>query len=213
MTNKDMIRDVEAKKLAEEIQKKYDIEKIKELVKDNKITFKHNNNDYRIVLLSEEKKDALDILRRKKFGELLKDKDILFEKEIKKLYKERGIDIDEIDDKIRKAQNEIKAVNLKLGESLTKKSEPESIFKTYKNQIEDLMKEINALYIQKGNLLENSFEKTLEHYIIKVIAFLSLEIKQEDNYVQAFEKIEDFLKQDELLGKAIGYSMVLHYLI
>jgi uncharacterized protein (DUF342 family) len=135
----------------------------------------------------------------------------LFEKELIKQYKERGIDIEEINDKIRKLRTEIKDLQMKLGEALEKK-EPDSILNTYKDEIIELEDEINGYIIQKSAYLENSFEKTLENYVIKVIAYLSLEIKISDQFVKAYSKLDDFLSaEDELLGKTIIYSMALSY--
>lgn len=204
------IREEESKKLTKEMLEKYDMEKIKEMVKDNCIYFDHKDKKYRVKMLDSSDKAELDILRRQKFGELLKNKDILFEKEIIKLYKERGINVEEIDDKISKLKLELKDVMYKAGESIEKK-DPEEIWKKYKNDKDEIIFEITELSVQKGHLLENSFERTLEHYVIEVMSFLSLEKKIEEKFVRAFKTNEDFLKADEeLVGKAISYAMVLN---
>jgi hypothetical protein len=60
-----------------------------ELIKDNKIIFTYKDKKYRVRLLNLSEKEELDTLRRKKFGQLLKDKDILLEKDLIAQYKER----------------------------------------------------------------------------------------------------------------------------
>ncbi len=162
------------------------------MVRNNTISFSYKEQDYRVRLLNQKEKDELDLFRRKKFGELMKDKNILFEKELIELYKEKGIDIEkDIDDKINKTMVEVKNKKLKLGEAL-EKNEDDSILKVYSDEIEELLEEASGLVVQKSNLLENSFEKTLEEQVIKYLAYLSLEMKMEDKYVKAFLNIDDF---------------------
>ena len=213
----EILREEEAQKIAKDLKEKYEYNKVAEMIKSNTILFSFKDNDYRVRLLNEKEKDELDLLRRAKFSSLFQAKDengnlsFLFEKELIKQYKERGIDIEEINDKIRKLRTEIKDLQMKLGEALEKK-EPDSILNTYKDEIIELEDEINGYIIQKSAYLENSFEKTLENYVIKVIAYLSLEIKISDQFVKAYSKLDDFLSaEDELLGKTIIYSMALSY--
>jgi len=212
-----ILRTEEAQKLAKDLVDKYEIEKLTEMVKDNKISFVYKEKEYRVSLLDQKRKDELDLMRRKKYSELLQAKDekgnssFLFIKELIELYKERGIDIDEIDDKIKKLQTEIKDKQMKLGEAL-EKDESDSILNTYKNEISELIDEIYILTIQKSTLLENSFEKALENYVIKFLSWLSLERKENETYIKAFDSIEDYLKSDdELISKSITYAIELNY--
>lgn len=212
MEEKELLREEEANKIAKDLKEKYELDKVAEMVKDNKISFTFKDKEYQVRLLNQKEKDELDLFRRRKYGELLQDKNILFEKQIIKLCKEKGIDIEtEIDDKSNKIMIEINNKRMKLGESL-EKNETDSILKTYRDEIDELLNEIYGLTVQKSILLENSFEKTLENYVIKVLSWLSLEKKVDEDFVRAFDKIEDFLKADEeLIGKSITYSMSLNY--
>jgi hypothetical protein len=211
---KELLRKEEAKKMAKELNDKYQLDLVAEMIKTNTISFSFKDKEYRVRLLNQKDKDELDLFRRRKFGELLQDKNILFESELIRLYKEKGIDIEkEIDEKVKKLLTELNDKRMKLGEALENK-EPESILKTYADEIEELEREINGLSIQKTNLLENSFEKTLENQVIKCLSYLSLEIKVNEEYTRAYNKIEDFLKAEEdLIGKTITYSMALNYRI
>jgi len=204
------IRKEEIAKISKELIDKCDFDKIAELIKDNKIEFDYKDKKYRVKLLNSLEKSELDLLRRKKFGELLQDKNILFEKEIIKLYKERGINIEENEDKIQKLQKELKDTMYKLGESIEKK-DPQSIWKSYKDEIEEIKSEIVELIMQKTQLLENAFEKTLEHFVIEYIAYLSLEVKEEEEFKKAFNTNDEFLKSEEALqGITIAFSMALN---
>lgn len=213
MESKDLLRSEESRKMAKDLVDRYEIDKIGEMIRDNKISFLYKDVEYRVRLLNQKEKDELDLLRRAKFGELLQNKNILFEKELTKLYKEKGIDVEEIDNKIKKLSIEMKSIQMKTGEAL-EKNEPESILNSFEEDIKEIMDEIYALTCQKVSLLENSFEKTLEDNVIKFLSWLSLERKEKEEYVRAFNKLDDFLKsEDELISKAIIYSMSLNYRI
>ena len=214
MENNEMIREDAAKEMAKELNNKYELDKLSEMVKHNYITFSYKDKEYRVSLLDQKEKDELDLFRRRKFGELLQDKNILFEAELIRLYKEKGIDIEkEIDDIVKKTIIELNSQRMKLGEALEKK-DPESILKTYADEIEELENKLSSLSIQKTSLLENSFEKTLESQVIKYLSYLSIHIKEGEEYIRAFKNIDDFLKSDdEVIGKAITYTMALNYRI
>jgi len=206
------IRKEEIAKVSKDLIDKCDFDKIMELIKDNKIEFDYKDKKYRVKLLNSLEKSELDILRRKKFGELLQDKNILFEKEIIRLYKERGIDIEENDNQIKKLQRELKDTMYKLGESIDQKDD-ESIWKSYKDDIEAIKTEMVDLIMKKTQLLENSFERTLEHFVIEYVSYLSLEVKEGETFVKAFNSNDEFLKSEEALqGVAITYSMALNQL-
>jgi len=213
MENQEVMRMEEAKKISEELNEKYELDKVAGLIKDNKIEFTYKDSEYKVKLLTQKDKDDLDMLRRKKFGQLLQDKDILLEKDLIKIYKERGIDIAEIDDKINKINTEMHGKQLKLGESLSKDSD-KSILNTYKDEIKDLINQKGALYLQKSGLLEFSLEKQLEYFTIKIISYLSLQIKKDEVYIRAFENIDKFLNSDdELIEKTVSYSLNINYKI
>lgn len=211
--NTDKIREDEIKNVSKDLMTKCDLDKIVQLIKDNKAEFSHKEKEYRVRLLNNKDKTELDFFRRKKFGELLQDKNILFEKEIIKLYKERGIDIDEIDENIKKLQAQLKDSMYKLGESIEKK-EPESIWKKYREDQNEIISEISELVLQKSKLLENSFQNLLRDYVNEVMTYLSLEVKIENTYIRAFETFDKFLESDdELQGLAIVYTLALNNLI
>jgi hypothetical protein len=164
-------------------------------------------------LLNLTEKEELDLLRRKKFGQLMKDKDIFLEKDLITQYKERGINIDELDDQIKKLNAEDLDLQIKLGESISK-SENETIFKTYKDQIEELRTKKQIINTQKNLLLTYSLENCLESYVYQVICYLSLDKKKDEGWQRMFQTLADFQKYPDegLINKSASYSMVLQYL-
>jgi len=195
------------------MNEKYELSKTEELIKDNKVEFIHNEKTYRVRLLSMKDKEELDELRRKQFTKLLKDPDVLFEKDLIKLYKEKGINIDEIKNDISKLEAERITLELKLGEALSKNS-GEQILKAYHDEIQKNIYETQVKLIQKSDLVAYSFENQLLNYVAKIISYLSLDILENEKYTRAFKNIEEFENcEDEILiGKATKYALTLQYM-
>ena len=195
------------------MEKETGLSKIEELVKDNKITFDYNDQKYRIRLLNLREKEELDMLRRKKFGQLIKDKDILLEKDLVQQYKERGVNVEEIDDQVKKLDAEDLELQVKLGESISK-NEGETILKNYEQQIQSLKMRKQILKTQKNLLLTFCLENQLLNYVAQVITYLSLDILQDGSWQRMFKSLEDFQNYTDegLLNKAGQYSMLLQYL-
>jgi hypothetical protein len=203
----------DAERIIGEMEKENSLSKIEDLIKDNSIAFEHSGKSYRIHLLNLVEKEELDVLRRKKFGQLLKDPDILLEKDLIALYKERGEDIGEIDEQIKKLESESFGLQMKLGESISK-NEGEQIFQTYKEQIQALIVNVQVLKAQKILLLEFSLENNLLSYVAQVITYLSLDENKDGHWVRMFKSLEDFqnYKDESLINKAAQYSMILQYI-
>jgi len=203
----------EAKKLLEKMNEEYGISKVGELIKNNQILFPEliDGRQYRTRLLNEKEKDEFDTLRRKKFGQLLQDKDILMEKDLISLYKERGIDIEELDKEIVRINRQVDELNIKLGKILTE-NPTDSILKTYKEEIEILLEKLYETTIQKSQLLTFSLENQLMDFEAKILSYLSLDIQIGEKWNRAFYNIDDFLVSNtKLINLAAIYSAALNY--
>jgi hypothetical protein len=203
----------EAKKIVADMEKEIELSKTEEFIKDNKITFEYKGKKYRVRLLNLSEKEELDTLRRKKFGQLIKDKDILLEKDLIIQYKERGMDINDIDIEIKKLNAEELDQQMKLGEAIAK-NENENILINYKEQIIELRTKKQVLHTQKNMLLECSLENSLLNYVAQVITYLSLEEEINDMWQRMFDSLEKFqiYEDEQLINKAGSYSMLLQYL-
>lgn len=206
-------RMAEAEKIVKEMEKNTELSKVEEMIKDNKISFEHEGKKYRVRLLNLAEKEELDMLRRKKFGQLLKDKDIFLEKDLITQYKERGINIDEIDDQIKKIEAEETVLQLKLGESISK-NEEKNILEEYKKQIEELIAKKQVLRAQKTLLLEWSLENQLLNFTAQLITYLSLDKFDDEKWQRVFNSLNDFQKYEDtkLIDLAAQYSVLLQYL-
>lgn len=203
----------DAKRIVDEMEKSTDLSKVEDMIKDNKISFSHEGKEYRVRLLNQREKEELDMLRRKKFGQLIQDKDILLEKDLIKVLKERGIDIDSSDEEIRKSEAEENTIQMKLGEAIAK-NEPGGILEEYKKQIEDLRLKKAILNTQKTLLLEFSLENQLLNYVSKIITYLSSDISVDGVWKRLFDSFEEFenYSDDKLIEKLAQHSMILQYL-
>jgi hypothetical protein len=128
-------------------------------------------------------------------------------------YKERGVNIEELDDQLKKLNAEELDFQIKLGEAISK-NEIESILKNYKEQIEDLRIKKQILNTQKNLLLEFSLENSLLNYVAQVITYLSLEEQKEDKWQRMFESLDSFQTYEDegLINIAGSYSMLLQYI-
>ena len=203
----------DAKRIVEEMEKSSDLSKVEDMIKDNKISFSYEGKEYRVRLLNQREKEELDMLRRKKFGQLIQDKDILLEKDLIKVLKERGIDIDSSDEEIRKSEAEENTIQMKLGEAIAK-NEPGGILEEYKKQIEDLRLKKAILNTQKTLLLEFSLENQLLNYVSKIITYLSSDILVDGVWKRLFNSFDEFenYSDDKLIEKLAQHSMILQYL-
>jgi hypothetical protein len=209
---KQMIKESDAQKIVEEMEEKYHLSTLEDLIKDNKIIFVHEGKTYQVRLLEMADKEILDEMRRKKFGQLLQDKDILLEKDLIKVYKDRGIDVENINKQLAEIESAKVQVQIKLGEYVAQYSE-ESIIRAYQEEIAKLKVKEDVLIIQKTTLLEYSLENQLNNFLSKVISYLALYVKNGEKLEKAFTNYEDFCKctDQELLNKSAAYSLILQY--
>jgi hypothetical protein len=206
----------DAQKIVKSMDEDINLKRVEEFIKDNKITFDYEGKQYRVKMLNLKEKEELDMLRRKKFSQLVQEKDdkgnyvYLLEQDLIKILKERGLDIEEINDEIKKLDSRLIKIQLDLGESLSK-NEGEVILKTYEEDIKEVILQKQVLFTQKNLLLTYSLENCLENYVYQVITFLSFEKLEEEIWIKAFDNLEDFqnCKDENLIIKAGQFSLLL----
>ena len=137
---------------------------------------------------------------------------ILTEKMITKNYKEKGLDLEELESDIKKLENDKKGIDLRLGEAIANKVD-KGVWKVYEEQIDEIKGKIFLLAIEKSSYLLYSLESCLKNYSAKCSAYVSLDTKMEDNWERVFQSIEDFDKcnDEKLKEKVVYYSMMLNY--
>lgn len=200
----------------EEMKKEFsdklnDIEKTSEIegiVKDNKLIFKAGADLYRLRKASFLEKQEIDAFRRKHYLAFLKDETMLFRKDLTKLLKEKGVDIDLIEKQIKESQNSIDNLLLILAQTTI-----EQEIKDLKINILALKKEQSDLYIEKSDALAYCIEEQLLSAQMVYYAYLVCEKQVEGNWVKAFKNYEEFTQSDnsQLIDKMIYYISYLIY--
>lgn len=181
--------------------------KLEDLVKDNKIEFSVNNVIYRVRKPNSIERQEVDIARRKKYLELVKDDSFLFRKQWIKIYKEKGIDIDEMENKVRILDGEIKDLLLRLAQS----TEPNDISKL-KEEILKKRDEQFSTSIEITDLLAHSIENTLLIFVNSYITYLVFEKKVGENWIRAYKSYEEFMQADDkAIEQAFYYMNLLVY--
>lgn len=182
--------------------------KMEAVVKDNKIEFKSGDKTYRVRKPNFPERHDVQQIRRKKYLELLKDDDMLFRKQWTKLYKEKGIDIDKMEDDVKRKQGEVEALLLRLVK--IQSTEP---VKTLKDEITKLRSEQYELTIEKTDLLQYSVEDQLLLHVNTYTTYLVLERKEDEKWIRHFETFEQFQKCEngDLMAKAFEYISCLIY--
>lgn len=182
--------------------------KLETMIKDNKIEFESDGKFYRVRLLNFVERNELQNIRRLKYVEYLKDKEMLFRKQWVELYKTKGVDIDKMETAILTKQAEIKQLLLRL----VKLEDPNSV-KTISVDIEKLRSEQYELVVEKTDLLQYSIEDQLLIHVNSYTSYLALELKKEETWVKAFGSFVDFQNCNDmnLMAKTFEYVNSLFY--
>ena len=199
----------DAQKIVDEFNKDTDMKRVEEFVKDNKIQFDFEDKTYRVKLLSLKDKEEVNSLKIKKFYQLFSE-GVKLTKNLIEMLKEQGIDIDKLDEDIRKLSTQKKEIELQIGEAIAK-NEVEIILNSYGEKWAELENQQKILNTQRTLVLEYSLENQLENYVYQLVTYLSLEVKDGEEFKKAFVSLEDFQNNcKEILAiKAGQFSVIL----
>lgn len=182
--------------------------KMENVIKDNKIVFKSGDKSFRVRKPNLSEQQEIDSIRRKKYMELVRDDSFMFKKQWIEIYKKKGVDINKMDDDIKRIQDDLRSLLLKLA----KTSEPKSV-KLLTDEVRKIKDKSYDLSIEKTDLLVYSIEDQLLLHVNSYVTYVVLETKKEDKWVKYFNSYEDFekSKDDELVGKAFYFINELMY--
>jgi hypothetical protein len=207
-------------KLEDKLKSTMDEDLIQQALTKNQIEFKYNNKEYRLRKLNSLERQELYQKRMDKYMELLQVKDehgvfkFKSEDELKKIYKERGIDIEGMVTQMLVLETKKKEYMKKIGEGLStengKLPAPDKDIAIFKNEIELLNEQIREISVKKNSLLEFSLETQTFIYVVSYITFLGTEEKEGDNWKKVWTSYNDFINGDEgLVNKASFYTTIL----
>lgn len=197
--------------LSQEAEKEFKKEMAQDAVEtaitNNQLEFTFKDELYRVSKPSYKQKQVAQKLKSKKFNELLADKDVKFEKELKEQYKAKGIDIDELSHKIVALEAKKQLIQEKLGKALVDKA-PDSDLNVYKIEIESIIAEEYQIMLEKLSYLQFSLESQLQNYMYQVFTSLIAEKKVNDTWIQVWKTVEDLenTQDEELINTVAKYS-------
>jgi len=178
------------------------MEDIGKMIKDNKIEFDLDNIKYQVRQPTFEEQKELETFRRHKYVEFMSDSSMMFQKQWIEKYKAKGIDVDEMENQIRKKQNEINKLFIKLAQS----SEKERV-EELKSEILALRSEMASINIEKADLLSFSIEDQLMIAVNSYYTYLVLEKLENNKYIRVFKSFDEFSKSTntKLINRAFNY--------
>jgi len=209
-------REVEIKEAKNKLVDLLDTELVKKLIENNFYEFEHKEVTYKI--RKPTFKDRQEVYKKrceKQVEFLLETKPdgqfkYLSEKDLKELYKKRGIDIDKMTRKISQLQFKEKELLERLGKFI-KENNSEPQLEQLREEIETIRLEIQNTSGDKTTLLEFSIENQLLSYIYHYFTFLCSSKKDGENYIPVWKTIEDLYNTDdeELVNKLNTYMAML----
>jgi len=159
---------------------------------NNEIVFEVEGTTYRVRKTTYQEKQDANHWRMKKYIEFLKDKDCLLEKDLRLLYKERGIDVTKLEKEIEELSSQQQILLFDLGKAIKENKQKNELNK-YKEEISNILSSIQGLSLEKQQLLEFSLENRV---IMEVYSFMIWKISEKkvgDKWESIWSTYEDFL--------------------
>ena len=199
-----------AKEMTEMFQDTENIALAEAAIQNNEIEFEHEGQTYRVRKSNYLEKQEANKFRMKKYIELLKDKDCLLEKDLRKLYKDRGVDIDALDKQMQELTVQQQSLMMDLGKAIKENKDKVELLK-YKEEILNIMNSLQGLNAEKQQLLEFSLENRILMEVYSYMIWMIAEHKVKDTWTKIWPKYEDFLATDtnELLNKVTKHGAVI----
>lgn len=198
-------------KLSQDVTKKIkelnELEKVEDLIKDNKIEFTYKEKKYRVRKPNLKEKSDIRNKTNKKYVELLDDDDFILREQLISKLKKNGVDINAMDRKINELQAEIETVQVKLAPIKDKKT-----IEVLEKEIESLTQKQQLASIDIREYLEPCIETELTDFGNLYMIYTLLEkhskcIEGDFSWVKVFDSYDNFLKtdDDDLIGQATYY--------
>jgi len=185
-------------KIKSDLQAVIQKENIKDLIKDNVITFNHKNVQYRVKKPNAGQRYLVNEAKATKFISLLRDPSHVLESDLISLYQQKGINIKELDDKYTTLSNQKKDYDIKLGKLLEENKDSTDI-EVYKKEIEQINAELDNIMMRKIILLEPSIESQINVFFYSYLAYVVTEKLDNEKWIKAWSNYEEFLKEEEEL--------------
>jgi hypothetical protein len=198
-------RNEEVEKLAKEIGELDGSAEIERMIKNNVIEFSIEDTKYRVRTPNYEEQKEMEKFRRRKYLELVQDETIKFQKEWISIYKNKDIDIEQMEQDIIKLKREEEQKLLKLAETADEKK-----VNNLKIEIIEIRKKIAEIQVEKTDLLSYSLEDLLQLEISSFMVYVTLEKQESDKWVKNYATYDDCAKDSgTLFNRAFYYASYL----
>lgn len=195
--------------ITDNIEKEIDVVKVEELIKNNIGKFDYEGVEYRTRNATFKEKQEAYKRKVEKYTELLQNPKNLLEEDLRKLYKERGINIDDLTAQINTLEANKANLQFKLGQSI-KENQDDSILETLKEEIDNIDREQMQISMTKTNWLQTSIESQVLIYVYQYLTYAVTEklVKdgEEERWVKAWDNYEDFLNSDDALVNKASFQ-------
>lgn len=200
-------------KVKKEVKDITNMDYVEDLIKDNSIEFKYNDETYRVIKPSFAHKEEVNRKRIEKYTELLKDENALLEADLIALYKKRNIDIDDMTKKYEDLNSKRNDSMLKLGKAI-KDKQPKGNLEKYKNEIKTLNGEMQILALHKTVLLDSSIESQINVFVYTYLSYLiaqkKVQNKGKTKWAKAWKDYQDFVDEEEgLVNQIVWYGTLI----
>jgi hypothetical protein len=202
----------EVKELKESLDNKLTEIQVAELIKNNMFIVNFEGNTYRLDKPSTQQvSEMYEKVANKKIEFLMQD-NVLPAEILKKKWKEKGIDIFEMEKKIEALQKEKEKYEYTLGKVLEEDKETDNP-ESFKNKIDDIKSQQRALNNQIMQYLDISLENRLGTFQYMYLTYLITRKKVDDNgkenWVKAFDTYDNYLSMSPLLTNRLNVYTVL----
>ena len=177
-------------KVQEAIDNLKELTDMEHVLKDNEIEFSYQGDHYKIKKPNFKEASLILEHKTKVLSNLIKDPDSLYESQIRKTLKGKGLDLDAIDKNIDSLITKKKTLQRKLAELLSVKDNKIKL-DAVKEQILGIDAEVNSLATNRNSYLDCSIETRLEYNIMVFRANILCYIKKDNEYVKRFSSLQD----------------------
>jgi hypothetical protein len=208
MDTKDIPVTPEMEEMNRRLQEVLNSNDMEDTLTNNEKIFELDGITYRIRKATN--KQSLETYKKRveKYSELLQDKKYMLENDLKKVYLNRGIDVDAITADIRNLITKRDTTMVHLGEAI-KNSASEEDLATLKKEIEEINLEIQKLSFRKSQLLEVSIEQQVLIFTYNYLTFLLPEKKEGENWVKVWASYEEYENSNSKLVDKCAYYITL----
>lgn len=180
----------EIESMTKKIYSDMDENLIDKSLQSNELEFEVDHIKYRVRKPTFSEKQNCENARLKKFNELIKKDEYMFEESLISILKNKGIDIKAMDDQIRKLESDKQTYQYKLGKGLVDNIANNEV-EELRTQIIELTNLQQYLIVKKNNYLEFSIENQMVVFVYLYLTSLITEQKDGEEWVRVWKDLNE----------------------